>query len=170
MTAPHWPALRPQQHDARGLDEQHAQVAVASLGDPAQDRAAAGGVLPGHEAQPDAQIAAAVEGRSVADDGGQRMIGPTPGMVISRWQSRSRATTVSISSVTASIRASRRAQSSASPFNSSVILGVSTSARPCRIAGSCWRRCRRPTRTAIPRSRRKARRTARIWLIAAVRC
>ena len=52
------PALWPDQHDPRGLNEQNAQVAVAAFRYLAKDRAVSSGDLPLNEAQPGSEVAA----------------------------------------------------------------------------------------------------------------
>jgi|SRR5215467_5468841 len=61
------PSVRPQQDDAGSLDEQGAQVLVASFGDLAQDGAIAGGDLLRHEAKPGAEVAPLGEGITGSD-------------------------------------------------------------------------------------------------------
>src|SRR5262249_54480157 len=65
------PSGRPQQDDAGGLDEQGAQVLVASFGDLAEDGAIAGGDLLWYEAEPDAEVAPLGEDIT-GSDGGNR--------------------------------------------------------------------------------------------------
>jgi len=53
------------------LDHQRAQIVVATFGDTSQTGLAAAGVLAGHQAEPGAELMAAVELPEVADAGGQ---------------------------------------------------------------------------------------------------
>src|SRR5450756_969012 len=66
------PAFGLVQHNPRRLHEQYAQIAIAALGYPAQDRAAPGRHLSRHETQPCAEVAAFGEDFSNADSGHRR--------------------------------------------------------------------------------------------------
>ena len=54
------------------MDQERAQVGIASLGDPEKPRPAAGRRLTGHEAQPGSEIARPAEGLARADRGDER--------------------------------------------------------------------------------------------------
>ena len=54
------------QNDIGRLDEERAQVPAAALGDASEDRLATGAVLPGHKAEPSAEVTAALEARGLA--------------------------------------------------------------------------------------------------------
>jgi hypothetical protein len=61
------PACRPQQNDPGCLDEEHAQVAVATLGDAPEDSSVSGRHLFGHETDPCRKIPPFCECRATAD-------------------------------------------------------------------------------------------------------
>jgi hypothetical protein len=52
-----FPALRPDQHNPRRLNEEDAQITIAAFGYLAEDRTAAGGDLFGHKPQPCGEVA-----------------------------------------------------------------------------------------------------------------
>lgn len=60
------------QRRPRAVDEQRAQVGIAALADAQKRRLAAGGVLPGHDAQPGRQLPAVLEVAGIPDRGRHR--------------------------------------------------------------------------------------------------
>jgi hypothetical protein len=153
------PSRRPHQNDPSCLDEEHAQVAVAALGDVSEDSPVSGRHLFGHEAEPSRIIPPfrKADPLPIAATMALEMIGPIPGTVITLRQLSSAFASVSISSVTASIRSSSCLQSPARSLTMRTMRGESTSVRLARMSGSNWRRNRSPCRTMMPRSRRKPR-------------
>ena len=81
-------ALRLNQHDPCRLDEHDAQLAIATLGYLAQDSAVAGRDLFGDKPQPSGKVTAFGEptSRPIAATIALKMIGPTPGTLISGAQ------------------------------------------------------------------------------------
>src|SRR5262249_8768322 len=63
------PVPWPKQNDTGGLQEEHAEIAIAAFGDAPEDRSITGGYLLGDQTEPSSKIAAAREGSSVADRG-----------------------------------------------------------------------------------------------------
>src|SRR5262249_32900028 len=63
------PVLRPQEHDASGLNEQWPQVAVPAFGYAAKDRPTAGRGLFRHDPKPGGEVAAFGEDIALADAG-----------------------------------------------------------------------------------------------------
>src|SRR6516164_11851442 len=63
------PVRRPHENDPGCLDEEHAQVAVAALGEPPEDSPVSSRHLFGHEAEPSRIISPPRKRRSIADRG-----------------------------------------------------------------------------------------------------
>jgi hypothetical protein len=63
------PVRWPQQNDASDLKEEHAKVAIATLGDTPEGRSITSEYLLGDQTEPSSKIAAACEGSSIADRG-----------------------------------------------------------------------------------------------------
>src|SRR6476660_7249913 len=63
------PVRRPHQNDPGCLDEEHAQIAVAALGEAPEDSPVSSRHLFGHEAEPSRIIPPSRKGRSIADRG-----------------------------------------------------------------------------------------------------
>src|SRR5215831_19328915 len=63
------PVPWPQQNDTGGLQEEHAEIAIAAFGDAPEDRSITGGYLLGNQTEPSSKIAAACERCSIADRG-----------------------------------------------------------------------------------------------------
>ena len=103
----------PKQNDTGRLQEEHAKVAIAAFGDAPENRSITCGYLLGDQTEPSSKIAAACEGSSIAIAAttALEMIGPMPGIVIKCRQGSVFLESTSISSVTASMRSSRRRQS-----------------------------------------------------------
>jgi hypothetical protein len=64
-----YPVPWPQQNDTGGLQEEHAKVAIAALGDASEDRSITCGYLLGDQTEPSSKVAAACKGCSIADRG-----------------------------------------------------------------------------------------------------
>ena len=154
------PVSRSEQNNASALHEQRAQIAIAALADAAEDRPIARRYLLRYQTEPSRQSHDPWQTRCHCQwllPLRWRMIGPMPGTVINCRQPSVPCASSSISSVTCSIRSSRRRQSS---LRSSIILMMrddSTSVRLAKMSGSCCRRKRSPWRTGIPCSKRKPR-------------
>ena len=63
------PVPWPQQNDTGGLQEEHAKVAIAALGDTPEDRSITCRYLLWDQAKPSSKIATTCEGSSIADRG-----------------------------------------------------------------------------------------------------
>ena len=96
------PICRPQQHDPSRLHEEHAEIAVPTLGNATEDDSIAGRDLSRHKPEPGTEVATAAERdpSPMVATMALAMIGPMPGTVISRWQATSLPARVSISPVT----------------------------------------------------------------------
>src|SRR6516162_11944713 len=152
-----WPDL--DQHDPGRLDEQGAQIAIASFRYAAEDCSVSGRDLFRYQPKPGAEVAAFREASPVpiAATTALEMIGPTPGTVITRWQASSCSTSDSMSADTAAMRSSNRRQSWTSSAMRLTILGDNAPVFKLRMSGNALRNGTTPCRTMMPRSIRKPR-------------